>query len=918
MNEPAWDRIEALYSRLAGLPEEARERSLREAEADSPSVARRVRELLEADASSSALLPVGGGLDGRLWEESDRDEALPSMAGRIVGRFRLLEQIGEGGMAVVYRAERCDPSYPQQVAVKLMRTTSGHEELRRRFRAEGSILARLSHPGIASFLDGGFDAEGRPYMAVELVEGLPIDRYCDQRRLGVAGRLELLQRVCEAVAFAHRRLVVHRDVKPANVLVSQEGGVKLLDFGIAKLLADDGDARIETRTGLSLLTPRFASPEQVRGEPVTTASDVYQLGLVLYELLCGRAAHDLEGASASELVHAVCEREPPPPSVRAAQASREVAAARGEPDPGALARRLRGDLDTIAAKALAKEPDRRYASAAALADDLERHLRGLPIAARRPTLRYVATKLARRYRWRFALAIALGLSLLAGVIAFAWQWGVARGERDRAVAAAARAEQVTQLLIGAFEAADPTRTPNRGLLARDVLDQSLWRIDLELARDPDLQAEMLGVLGRVYRSLGEGERSERLLERALALRREEQPPSPESVAKALQDLGEQLVELDRSEEARRHLEEALAIRRELYGERHEAVAASLSSLGRLAAWLHDFEEAERRHRQALLVREQVLGPSHAATGDSAEQLGRALFAQRRYDDARPMLERALAIRRESLPAAHPEIASALDALASLELNTGAPDSAETRYREALEVRRGVLGDRHPATLVSMNNLANLLTQTTRLDEAAELLTEAVEGLRDALGDDHPYRASALVNLGNLYKRLGRFAEAEARYREALAVRRARSTEPHATTATILYQLGLTERNRGRLAEAELHLSAALAMYREVLSEDDPRIANAQVNLGDVLLGLGRLAEAEPLVLAGLASREASYGIEDWRTALAQSVAGELRWRQGRRTEARVLLEAAVDTLTRQAPELAATTLAQRRLEALDD
>ncbi|HVS02414.1 MAG TPA: serine/threonine-protein kinase, partial [Thermoanaerobaculia bacterium] len=365
--------------------------------------------------------------------EEELSAAPPAGTGQRIGPYRLVEVLGRGGMGVVWLAERDDGAFSKRVALKIVPDWEASDDLPRRLRAERQILAGLEHPNIARLLDGGVTAEGVPYLVMEHVEGEPIDAYCEGRDLGVRDRLALVLAVCDAVAAAHRRLVVHRDLKPGNILVTAEGGVKLLDFGIAKLLDEGGDGG-PTRTGLHPLTPQFAAPEQLTGGPITTATDVWGLGALLYRLLAGRSPHAAQGTTTQAVMRAICEEDPRPPSRAARQPQ--------------LARHLAGDLDAIALRALRREPAERYASVEALADDLRRHLRGLPVAARPPSLAYRARKLARRRPGAVAAAaLALG-AIVVVVLGLLQQARLAERER-------LRAEAVTAFFTGVLRQADP-------------------------------------------------------------------------------------------------------------------------------------------------------------------------------------------------------------------------------------------------------------------------------------------------------------------------------------------------------------------------------------------------------------------------------------------------------------------------------
>jgi eukaryotic-like serine/threonine-protein kinase len=712
--------------------------------------------------SLSRLLASGGALNGPLWEAfcTDLPEEPVLREGETVGRYRVLREIGRGGMSVVYLAERADDAFHQRVALKVLDRAPRDREARARFEQERQILASLDHPNIARLLDGGVDGRGLPYIVMELVEGQPIDQYCEERRLSVDERLALVQVVARAVAYAHRRLVVHRDLKPSNILVTAAGEVKLLDFGIAKLLdpAAAGPFAVPpTRTALRLLTPEYAAPEQVRGEPVTTASDVYQLGLVLFELLTGRRAHGLTGDSITEIERVVCSGEPPRPS-------RSLSAA-----DAALRRRLTGDLDSIVLTALRKEPDRRYASPADLAADLERHRAGLPVSARGDGLAYRAGKLLWRHRLAVAAVTAVALSLVGGLGAALWQAREARLE-------AKKATEVKDFLVRIFEVASPDESMGRAVTARELLDQSVQRIGT-LEDEPEIQAELLSVAGRSYKSLGLYGAARPLLERSLRLQRR------------------------------------------LHGERSLGAADVESILAFLAYKQGDTRRSEALHRAALATYKALLPADDTRIADSLYGLGDCLLDYDRDEEAAALLREALAIRRshqsqrERSGANDSKIGEILNDMGMLRHRARDFDGAERLYREALAIQRRVHGPLHSEVATSLHNLGALLRTRGRLAEAESVFREVIALEARLYGGDHPNTADSWGYLGHVLRAKGDLAGAEAAYRRGLAINRAKRGSTHFATFSALHNLGRLLLEAGRPAEAEPLLRQALAGRR---------------------------------------------------------------------------------------------------------
>jgi serine/threonine-protein kinase len=741
---------------------------------------------VSAAPGARPLLESGGLLDGPLWEAFCADLAAAPVLrdGERVGRYRVLREIGRGGMSIVYLAERADDAFHRRVALKVL--DRAPREARARFEQERQILASLDHPGIARLLDGGVDDGGRPYIVMELVEGEPIDRYCAERKLPVEARLALVAAVARAVAYAHRRLVVHRDLKPANLLVTAAGEVKLLDFGIAKLLdpaAAGPFAAPPTRTALRLLTPEYATPEQVRGEPVTTASDVYQLGLVLFELLTGRRAHALAEGSLAELERTVCAGEPPRPS-------RCVAAG-----DAALRRRLSGDLDCIVMTALRKEPDRRYASPAELAADLERHRAGQPVAARGDGLAYRAGKLIRRHRLAVTAAVAVALALVGGLGAALWQAREARREARKATA-------VKDFLVRIFEVADPDQAPGRTVTARELLDRGAARI-ATLRGEPEVRAELLAVAGASYQSLGLYDSARPLLERSLALQRR------------------------------------------LHGERSLGAAGVEASLASLAYKQGDTPRSERLLRAALATHRALLPADDPRIADDLFGLGDCLLDYDRDGEAEALLRRALALlrgrraRHPGAPAAEEEskIGEILNDLGMLRHRAHDLAGAERLYREALAIQRRIHGPLHSQVDVPLHNLGALLKTRGRLAEAEAIFRQVIDLEARLYGGDHPGTADSWGYLGHVLRDRGDLAGAEAAYRRALAIDRARRGGGHFATLGALHNLGRLLVREGRAAEAEPLLRQALAGRRSLYGPAYRKTKESEQALAECLAAL---------------------------------------------------------------------------------
>jgi eukaryotic-like serine/threonine-protein kinase len=848
--DPSRARVDAVFAEALDLTGPQQAAYLDTACAAEPGLRAAVEELLRLAARADGVLSPGALAGGPLWQalavalETESPEA-PTR----IGPWRVERELGRGGMGTVYLAHRADGEFEQTAALKLLRAGVDSEEVLLRFEQERQILARLEHPNVARLLDGGRTPEGRPYFAMEYVQGRAIDVYCDAERLSVEERLELFAKVARAVQYAHRNLVVHRDLKPSNIVVTAEGGVKLLDFGIAKLLAREGTVGPPmTRTMARVLTPEYASPEQVLGQPVTTTSDVYQLGLLLYELLSGRRAQRIEDAAPRSLQQAVCEDQPTRPSTQAGPrpAAMEVAAAR-RTTPRALARKLRGDLDNVVLMALRKEPERRYASVEQLVEDLERYRRGLPVRARPDTLGYRTRKFLRRHPWGVAAAAAFGCLLVGYVATVTHQARELARERDLVGLEARKAERVRDFLLGLFEAADPYRTKGVQVTAGELVEAGARKVHGQLGEEPEVRAELLGVLGTVLWGRAAYERAETLLAEAVTLERATHTGDHPHVARALQSHSAVLIERGEVARAEQLAREALEMRRRLHPAAHPDVVDSLAGLAMSMAMQGRSAEAEAGFREALAIRRQISGPEDPEAATLLNNIGVQLGKQARHEESEATHREALAVRRRLHPAEHPAIAESLNNLAATLRRTGHLEEAEGLYREALAVRRTVFGSEHP-------NVANTLN-----------------------------------NLGELARRLGRLGEAEASHREALAIRRKALGPTHSNVAMSLHHLAATLRDRGDTRQAEPLFREALGMSRATLPAGHAQVASAALSLGRLLVSAGRLEEADRLVSEALAVRLANDGERSAAVAEARLASGLCRAAQGRRTEARALL-----------------------------
>ncbi len=718
-----WARIETVLDAVLEAPPGDRVALLDRLTAGDPETRAEVESLLQAAERSGGILDATAEAWAAPYIAEGTGPGGEDTPGQVVGRYRLLEQIGAGGMGTVWLAARADGQFEQQVALKLIKRGMDSEEVQNRFLRERQILARLEHPGIAHLLDGGVSEDGRPWFAMEFVPGSPITAYCDHNRLTVAARLRLFVQVCRAVGYAHRNLIVHRDLKPSNVMVTPAGEIKLLDFGIAKLL--DPDVPEATRgAGSGLMTPEYASPEQVTGEAITTASDGYQLGILLYELLAGRRPYGISGSSTREIERAVCHSVPTQPSAAVTRPGRlpqrdgsvtrvepeEVGARRGI-TPERLRQALRGDLDDIAMRALQKDPALRYPSAEALAEDLERHLDHLPLRFGRAGWATRTVKFVRRYRTR---VMAAAFVLVAGVGGAATYLVRIQAERNRATREAAKAAQTNLLLHRFFQGWTP-QSDRRQVSATEVLQDAGRRAEAELGSDPETLATILSNLGDLYAALGETGPADSLLRRALAI------------------------------------QERLATEPTL------DLAATLARMGQLQATVAPrFGSPEPALRRALILYQQLLPPDRPEVLTTQLALARALWTEDRLAESEALLRDALSHVPSQDDLLSAEIAEGLGYALFLQARSG--EAAEI-LRSAMERQRRILGTLHRLTLRTTRELSSALRDNGQLEEAEALAREAMRNTRALFGEGHPENGYSEIVLALVLERRGKFDEA---------------------------------------------------------------------------------------------------------------------------------------------------------------
>ncbi len=864
-----YPRVRAIVLAALAAPHAAREALLDEQCAGDASLRAEVESLLAQESGSSTpadLLRPGGRLD-RMAARPPGEEAAARAPARI-GPYRILGLLGEGGMGRVYLAQQEEP-IRREVALKLVQRGLDSRRVLERFALERQVLARLDHPAIARVLDAGSDSEGRPWFAMELVAGESLTEYCDAHSLGVRSRLELFVRVCAAVQHAHQRGVLHRDLKPGNILVGTQDGAavpKVIDFGIAKALdPSEGPEASMTQEGQWLGTPDYMSPEQagLLDTPVDTRSDVYALGVILYELLAGvrpvtPASHFLRSGERDARVDVV----PPSQAWRTSVAERPGSDSHGDRDRRPR-RGLAGDLDTIVAYALRTEPHRRYPSVEHLADDVRRYLAGLPVLARTDTWWYRTGKFATRHRIPLALAAA-GVLWLGGFAALSVRQAerVAQ-ERDRARAAehsarleAETARQVSEFLVALFEASEPGETKGAERTARELLDRGRERLEERLVDQPLVRARLLMTVASVYQQLVLLEPAEEAARRALALRREASTDTSADVAESLDLLATLAHDRGEVEAAAELSLEALAIARRARPAAHPIVIAALTGHSTNLQVQGRYDEALALRREALTLAQQVHGRDHAEVGYLMQDLGYLEARSGRPRAAVPLYRQALTTQRRLLGPRHPDVIDALNGLAMALVDLGAHAEAESLFRAGLAHAAAVHGADGPYAARALMNLGRCLVLQGRSAEALPLCQRAAEIHGRVLGTRHRHYASALLGVARAELGLRRFAAAERHAREVLAIRLEALGPDGVGVGLARMIVAAARESQGDVAGAERLLREALELHRRQYPDGHPdRIDNLEA-LARLLHSSGRADEAAGLLAEAASLRRA--------------------------------------------------------------
>jgi len=840
MDSTRWERMQSLFHEVADRPQGEQRALLKTACGDDDGLIADVLTLLEEDARGASLLDR----DLAQVAQDVLDEAVPaSLPFKEFGPYRLKEALGEGGMGVVYLAERIDLG--SLVAIKILRDAWLSPARRERFASEQRTLAQLNHPSIARLYDADTLDDGTPWFVMEYVEGVPLTEYCSQHACSIEQRLKLFRAVCEAVQYAHQHAVIHRDLKPSNILVKPDGSIRLLDFGIAKQLETlethaGQKGSDQTMTGLRLMTPAYAAPEQIRGDRVGIHTDVYSLGVILYELLAGELPFDLSKLTPGEAEAMIVGQDPEKPSTVAKRMSEKLRANIAFANKTAWA-----DLDVLCLTAMHKDTQRRYPSVEALIRDVDHYLKGEPLEARGDSFRYTLGKFVRRNR-RAVSAAALVFTIIVGLVVF-FTVRLAKA-RNAALAEAARTQRIQRFMMNLFQGGDESVGPGDSMKVVTLLNRGVQEAK-SLNSDPKEQAELYQTLGTIYDQLGKFDQADSLLHSSLERRKSVFGPDSSEAAESLVALGQLRSDQAQYDEAEQLTRQGLEMSRRHLPPTHPRVGRAMYALGEVLV-------SEGKYDQGIQVLDEAVRIQSApggVTADLAEtltELANAQFYAGHLDTSNSLNLKVVAMDRQLYGERHPNVAEDLINLGAIQTEWGHYPVTERYYRQALDIMQGFYGKDHPETASVMTLLGRSLNAQGRFNEAADMLREALGIQERVYGQVHPRVASAVGELGKVAMQQGNLDEAEIDFKRQAEIYRAVYNGKHFYIGSALANLGGVYMERKQYARAEQSFRDALQMYAQTLPADHLNVAIARVKLGRALIPQHRYADAEVESLAG--------------------------------------------------------------------
>lgn len=780
-----------------------------------------VESLLEAYEENDDFLEIES--ESRIFAEDDTGPH--PLIGQHIGPYLIEEELGIGGMGIVFSGKRDDKEFEQKVAIKILKQGLSSEYLLKRFQNERQTLANLQHPNIAKLFDGGKTSEGLPYLIMEYIDGTPITEYCNENNLSVDQRLKLFTTVCQAVQYAHQNLVIHRDIKPGNILVNKDGRPKLLDFGVAKLLDEDLESTHDglTKTGMWHLTPEYASPEQIKGQGITTASDVYSLGVLLYQLLSGSAPYKIYNASPLAISKILDEGKITKPSEIA---QRNTSESNDDLDIQ-LSKNykvLKGDLDNIVLKAMHKDPDQRYSSVSEFADDIERYLKGLPVIARPDTISYRFSKLVQRHKIGAVLFVLFNIIILTSIGAIIYQGRIAAEERDKAEIENQKYEKVNDFLKGLLSSVDPSEI-GRDVKVYDILDKAAEDVDNELKDQPEVEASIRSTLGNTYVNLGEYDKGKPFLDSAYNINLKLYGLKSKETAESIHDLANYYDWIGEYKMADSLYGKSIEIFREVLEKPTKIFGDALNNHAIVKMNFYQNDEAEKLYLEAIEVSKKVEGEKTRNLAVMMNNLAISYMDVGKLDESELYYKKSLAIILEILGGNRPEAGSSYNNIARLYMIKKQFDSAEVYLKKSYELKYNLKGKDHPDVGLALNNFGVLEFHRKNYEESENYFLDAVKQYRKTYAEDHPLIATSYNWLGRIYTNTEEYGLAEKYLRKSLAIRVEKMPEDNWEIYSTEGELGISLVKLNKLNEAEKLLTKSYEYYIENLPDDKKSIQN---------------------------------------------------------------------------------------------
>lgn len=855
MGNEKWERIETIIDEILQLPQNDWLGFLEKKSDLSQEVKSEVTSLLQSITDSEGWLENANTYKKNLLGSFSDKSSASSLLGSELGSYQVTGIIAQGGMGTVYRGERTDGEFEHTVAIKVIKRGMNTTENIRLFHRERNILAGLNHPGIAKLFDGGVLENGSPYLVMEYIEGTPIDQYCDENNLSIDKRIELFKKVLKAVRHAHENLTIHRDLKPDNILITNEGQVKVLDFGIAKLLDTKNNSVNTTQT--RILTPKYAAPEQIRQQPVTTATDLYSLGVILYQLLVGRNPYDLEGKSIHETENRILNSDPIQPDKRLIRDTKsQILSAKRSSTPGMIAKKMKGDLNAILLKAIEKDPDIRYRTSDSLLDEFEKYSSGLPISARQRTTRYRLNKFIRRNKTSLS-GISMFFILLVGFTFFHTQQ--ITQERNQAQFEADKAEVVTEFLISLFEENDPNISKGDTLTARHLLAIGEKKIN-QLNGKPAIKSEILQVLGNIYDLLSYPEKADSLKNISLALKQDIYHSSDPELASIYSSLAITKKTLGEYETALNLLDTTISYKKDIYGSQSKEVGQSLSLVAKNLK-----EKGEVDSAYKMIDKSKSIYSTLEDTLDSdflqvLMEMGLITKAKGNLKESETIWRRSLRLSHKLFTPPHPKIMDNINGLASVLKELEKFAEAESLYKGSVKMTKKLYGKKHIKTAVTLNDFAGLYYYIEEYQKADKRYKEAYAILKDILGQEHPYVSSNLYNQANLKADMGEFEDAKILYHQVLELDKDQFGEIHPNVASNLTGLGSLYKKEKMYNQAIEYYNRSLTILKQIYeNQNHHSIIYNKKSLAEIMVATKEYTKAEHLYDTILSSAIETFG-----------------------------------------------------------